>query len=577
MLALCSALVVAAIPRAHSQGMYSDPGYQLAAAQQHLRGESPSANTLVTREVADLSKPHHEWITWWAPGTTIAAYPLLATGLSAGRALRLIAIACEILGAVGWVAWFACFGLPRPVIFLLAIFFPWVHYGWNGMFDYSAETLLFGLMPWLFVGASLVAERWRRDLRSLSLVGFLIGVALGFAYVVKYSALLATLGAVAFLSLVALYPMCRGRVRYVADRIAPSSWGSAGPGATSAGTSIARAFALIAGFGLPVVVLNLANRWHASHANLISESLGRHADWRAPLYALASPALMLADADGLLRYVFLHPAHPIFASPDPLLVVAFPAGLILAWLVVHRRAEDTIALLTQCVFITSVLFILMIWTISTGVSFEARHVATAGMISLPLALREGGHAWNRSRWLARSVLAAMGFGCVVAPLLYGVGGLIGKSRRLSASYVTGSADLYNPLLAPHDLASCRQHLLQRPGAMKAVWYLTEPMSELDLDVPAVIEHADFVLTDVLRDSPAFATSRRLEFYLLLPPHFEQNGKADVIRARARGASEWQRTLVPDCNYVLWTASLEPGTKDSGGVEAGINLPRIVNH
>ena len=68
-------------------------------------------------------------------------------------------------------------------------------------------------------------------------------------------------------------------------------------------------------------------------------------------------------------------------------------------------------------------------------------------------------------------------------------------------------------------------------------------------------HADFTRMNALPH--AYRTSNRLRVHALLPRHFEQNGKGEVIRASFGQARTWTRSEIPQCEYLQWIAVLDP--------------------
>ena len=71
----------------------------------------------------------------------------------------------------------------------------------------------------------------------------------------------------------------------------------------------------------------------------------------------------------------------------------------------------------------------------------------------------------------------------------------------------------------------------------------------------VIRHADFQPIEQLRRD-VFKTSVPLRVLLLLPRHFEQDGKGTVIRSSFVQARDWQKLEIPGCDYIRWAAQLE---------------------
>jgi hypothetical protein len=533
MAGLASSVALVVLVAGTPQGLYSDPGWQAKALQQYLAGTAPTPNHLVMPSPQDLSVDAPEWLFWHAPGTQIVLYPLVSVGLAPGHAVRLIAVLSILVGVAGWSRWFCLFALPRAILIVLAIGLPWVRQVSNALFLYSAEILVFAVTPWLliltqrFSGPALPSKH-----AASLLLAFLGGLALGSVYWLKYSALLISAGALLYIS-----------IWYIADvnRAPRRTW-----------TWLA---AILAGAILPVAALSALNFRFASEANLVTAGAAFRPQWRTLLAATGNPALAALDLDAMLSYVLLHPGSPLVADHGWVELIGVPGGLVTAWLVFRGWARSPAHLLGSTVFVSGLALLLLIWTFSTSVSFEARHVAMASLAVLPLALSEGRRRFTEAPLRVKLVLGALGCLYVVAPLAYGPVSAVAKVVRTSDRYAVGPAAVYNPLLADTDIASVRETLSQATEGREYVWYLTEPMSALDLPGRAVIRHADFMTPEALDER--FATTRPIRVHALLPDRFEQNGKGRIIRESFPGAAAWRLQAIDGSNYRLWSADLAP--------------------
>jgi hypothetical protein len=91
----------------------------------------------------------------------------------------------------------------------------------------------------------------------------------------------------------------------------------------------------------------------------------------------------------------------------------------------------------------------------------------------------------------------------------------------------------------------------------AIWYLSDPLSALDLPGRSIGTSADFdALADLERTS--YVTSRPLGVRALMPARFEANGKGEAIRRSFPQAGRWERTKIAGSDYWLWTTDLVPG-------------------
>ena len=130
-----------------------------------------------------------------------------------------------------------------------------------------------------------------------------------------------------------------------------------------------------------------------------------------------------------------------------------------------------------------------------------------------------------------------------------------KIWRYPADYRPAPSGVYNPLLAQSDAASVVDQLRRIYVPATDLWYLVEPVSALDVPGRTILRHADFTPIEDLREH--FLTSRRIRVHALLPPRFEQNGKAEAIRGSFPQATGWTRQQVTGSEYDAWTTVLDP--------------------
>ena len=77
----------------------------------------------------------------------------------------------------------------------------------------------------------------------------------------------------------------------------------------------------------------------------------------------------------------------------------------------------------------SIAAILLTWTLSSVVSMESRHLASAGFAMLPLALVEGRAWWRDASAPVRTLLGTMACAFVLAPFAYGIVSVFAKTWR----------------------------------------------------------------------------------------------------------------------------------------------------
>jgi hypothetical protein len=527
--AALSALVVCALALRTDQSFYSDPAQQMKTTLQFVAGASPAPNDWVRPDYDDLSRDVEEPLVVWAPGTALAFVPFVRAGWTPAASARVVAALALVAGAAGWARWCAAFDLPDAIVFMIALGVGWLRFASNALFLYNAEILVFAAAPWVLV-AALAADRVEGARRLAATA--LVGLAAGALYVVKYSATFVTAGVLAWMA-------WRGARRQgpLVRRFAPV------------------AIAAVAS-AIPVIALSAWNRSHGGAANLMFATFGIHWSWSYLPHAIAAPALTAADLTSLLSYVLMHPVHGVTQNPSWLSAIGLPGGALLAWFALRPRVDGRPADLARAVLGVSLVAMLVVWTLSTVVSIEPRHLASAGFAMLPLAIVEGRARCSASPRWTRALIAGAGVCFVAAPFAYGVVSVAAKAARYPAAYRTGPSRIYNPLLAQQDAASVAAALNLDSPRGDDVWYLVEPLTNLDLAGRAIVRNADFIPVDALRHE-RFRTSRRMRVRALLPPRFEVNGKAAAIRASFPQAARWSRSTIAGAEYDLWTAVLEP--------------------
>jgi len=518
--ALLSVALLALVVRPVPQGLYSDPAWQLIGVEQFLSGAAPTPNTAAKPASVDFSTDQFDWVTWWAPGTPLLALAPMTLGLSIGATLRGLALVCLIAGAIGWTLWISSFDLPPGVTIAIALLLPWMRYASSGAFQFSAETLVFGAAPWPLLAALRAGRDPSRTMTAVSAAA--VGAIAGVVYWLKYSWALAAVGVIAW--------FVWRRAKSKQARIAA-----------------------MAGALVPIVALSLLNIALAGHANLVTAAIAIRVAPVVWLAGVGAPSVMWFDLEALLRYVLFDPSTPWLRETWWPLLAGLPAAFWLWARVKHARVGDA-GELAMAVWLSSVLFAILTWTLSR-VSVECRHVATAGLATMPLvvsvALRD-----LRSRDRARKLAsAAVLIVYIIVPAIYGVASVFAKSYRVPAGYQTGPAGIYNPLLSDRNLAACREALVGIFDRAHDTWYATDPVTALDLPGRAIVTHADF--ESIAELTTTYRTSRAGRVLALLPATFEANGKGVTIRGSFPQAQGWARVVVP-CAPQLWIATLDAG-------------------
>ena len=366
LVATISALGVLAMASRVEQGFYTDPALQMKSAIQYLGGISSQPNAMVEPGPADVSRDAEQTMVYWAPGTPFAFLVFLKAGLSTAHAARAVAALAVLAGSIGWTLWFAGFDLPSGLVIAFAAVVPWMRFASNALFLYTPEVLVFACVPWVLLAAVGAEGARRAPLLAAASAGF----AAGALYVVKFSAVFVTAGVCLWFA----WRMLRAELP-VAQRVL-------------------RVLALGFGAAVPVITLSVLNQRSGGAANLVLASLLGHWRWTYPVHAVGSAALTVADLDSMLNYLLLNPFHGLTQNVWWVSVCGLPGGILLIVLAARARQHSARADLARVLLVTSLIAIQVVWTLSSAVSIEARHLFSAGFAMLPLALAEG-LAWAR--------------------------------------------------------------------------------------------------------------------------------------------------------------------------------------
>jgi hypothetical protein len=491
------------------QGIFSDQASQLRAVRQFVAGQSPTLNSVIEPDLRDLSRDRTIWIISRPPATQLAMYPWLAAGLSPGLTVRILAILCLILGSAGWLRWYERFDMPRWVHYGVAGALPFLHEASNSLYTFSQDTLSYAVAPWVLLLA-LSSQRRR---------GLVVGLVLGFTYIIKYSLFFLGFGALAWL-------LSRRR----------DPW-------------------LTVGFAIPLVALSVLNAHYGPAVNSFAALAGFYPRWGSLVALIANPAMAVADAEGLIRTGLQTGSQFLPAY------IALAPGLAFLWLTARGarlpevRALDA-AQLALVVFVTTLIVMVVVWTFSDyAADTTARHVAAASLAVLPVVVLGAAQVWRRHGLPIRAAVAGLALVVIVGPLLYGALALVAKAGRVPRTYHLGPSALLNPYLATWpalpDLASVEHNIIDQFGPVTDVWYCDYPIAPLDL--PGRV----WGDVDERYVPPVFRSSKPLRVTALILTRDETHGGGTAIRARFQGAGPWTRTVIPGANVSAWTTTLEP--------------------
>lgn len=558
-LTLISCILVVWFTKSTPLHLWTDPAWQLKALQQYLAGESPSLNHRVEPSWGDISKNSAHWIFWHSPGTQLLAYPFMAGGVALGDALRIIAIASLIVGSLGWICWIFLFRLPLWFKIAYAISLPWIPYQTNFLFWYTAEVFVYSLTPWILLAVHRFSLLWseprtcvqdrseRKQDFGIILPSVLLGFAMGFVYILKYTAVFASLGALVYLGLV-MHQIYKNKSHIFTPRLVLSF------------------VLLIIFFLIPVLGLNLLNYKLSHNLNLITYTYKFNLRLRNFIYLLGFPVLALVDAESLYYYlynIFLHPQHGVINNRIWLGFSGLPGGLLLWWLIFRSQIfkDDKPGLLAIATFFINSAAMFLIWTVSKQKP-EARYFVPGSIAILPFIIQSGIHVFKSTNAKTiKTVLVLAFISYVLIPLVYGYfsfNGYIsyaGKIKRTPKNYIVGPSHLYNPSLAHNNLPAVLDKLKRDFNPITDIWYIPDPICALDIPGRAIIIHAQFVSLASLQNQK-FLSSLPCRVHALIPYYLEEDGRGQAIRASFVQAKGWTKKEIEGSDYACWTATLK---------------------
>ena len=287
-------LTIAGIFTAHP-GMYSDPGWGILAAEQHLAGRSPNLLTFTHADADDLARDKPGRITYWAPLYQAAPYVFRSAGMSWGQAIRGTVLIAWLVGILAWGRYFGTVLKWQPELAWLLVAFLFFHYTHNDLYMYDGgESLLWAVFPvvlWLNEGAMRSRSRVSGGYAAVA------GSAASALFLVKYSGALSSVGlGVAWIAAAAQrrVPWRRAVAWLTGAMMALGAMMLAGfPGGATPATEVRTG-------ANPLIVLSPFLNW----------------------------PLAMTDLDGLLRWLFMHPDRALIGEYG-LLWLGLSCGLFL--------------------------------------------------------------------------------------------------------------------------------------------------------------------------------------------------------------------------------------------------------
>ena len=523
------------------QGVYSDPAYGFKALMQNILEYSPSINHRMSPLDSDISRLKADWIYWWPAGSQLIVYPLVRNGVPLGAAVRIVTLAFILIGAMGWMRWVFMFRLPFFWNLIFAFFLPWNHYATDSISRYSTEICIFAISPWILCGAMQFGQALDQGKKISHGISAGLGVFMSSLFLFKYTGIFIAFGAMTYLGI----KVYRGYFQKGYKK----------------GVIHAYLILVISFAALPLAQ-NLLNFTLAGQPNPISATLKFGVKWEDILFLLSYPSMSPIDANSLWSYILLHPTHGLakyFFGTDLMIesgslwlaFLGLPGGLFILWLIVKTKVFDAAGELAKVSFLTGLAVIFFLFIISRAELYQARYFFSFTMAILPWCIQQcyGFKPNGFSLWKIFQMLALF---YVILPFFYGFVAVIGKTMRVP-SYVYGASGFYNPLLSKENIPRAQNSLLKDASVEQDVWYVTDPITALDVRGKVIIRHADFVAAEALRQK--FVSSKPLSVHVIMPARFEQNGKGQIIRECFVQAMSWKKIPIEDGEYIRWDARL----------------------
>ncbi len=536
LIGLCSWLILAGLAGWIPQGLhYYDPVVQLQALDQYSRGESPAWNIRLRVDPTDLARDLPEPIGWWPPALPVLVAGLGELGLGYGAALRCLALACSAAGCLGWLWWWRRCGWGDPWLAPAAAALPWLPYAAGPLFRFSAEAFVFGLAPWLYLGAAALLARIHA--KSVGWLALAAGAVAGASYLFKYSLFVVVLAVVAG----AAFAVWRRRLA------------GFGPGLRAA---------VPCALGLAVVPAAL-RLYHASlgAADPTGGPDGGASGVDLLLFGFGNPALGLADAGGAWFALLVYPGifGPGHFGSAAVALVGIPGAVLLLCLPRLARGQPPLslpALVAAGALAGFTLLMAGLW-LTSNVARDTRFFVVPGLAALPAVVQVAAAIRPAAGKLVRLALAAGLLAYLVLPAAAGVALAALKTCR-GAGVAAGPNGIALPALGAKDQAAVLRELDRHAGP-DTVWVVDNPELALGLRGRVLDRNAGRSVAEDMANIyrppgsvAAWATGRAVHVRTLgrdpaAPPAWT---------AGLRGAGAWHAAPLPE-GLVLWSATMAP--------------------
>ncbi|MBS0210000.1 MAG: hypothetical protein JSS27_13710 [Planctomycetes bacterium] len=483
--------------------MYSDSAWGFAVWQSMEQGAA--FNFGVEPDPQNIATDIGRFQTWWTPGQYLIPGLLTHLGISLGHAIVVTTALFTALGLIGWRLVYRALEFSELVnVLSVAIIagerFCTLPFGmYNG-----GEVLLFGASPYLIL-ISLWAMRdaaWRAALLAPA---FLLG------FFLKSSALVLCLAMAAASVLASWRPPAKP-----SRRLAWLRW---------------PASCLITGLLAYALFLSRGRSPMQPTFRIADHAVGN------TLFATVSPMLGALSLDDALSWILAKPPQPAWPQWQVSLPVIGPLALLALaiYVSVYRSAGSSVyrRVLLSMIVVYVALFVVALF-VGASISCEARHVRPASLVLLPgLVAMVANTKSSTLRWL--------GVALAVVVVGYGLASYVNRWQYLRRHDLVGKRGV-TQLLLDRPALDWLHETDQRYPSRAVLFYLPAPGFALEVERGrAIVTLADFDSRETLAGREYHGRVEHL--FVLLPEHFDSNGKSAAILKSFIDYRDWTATQV----------------------------------
>lgn len=336
--------------------IFPDPSWGFQAMRSMELGGG--FNQIVGPDNADIAKDYGYFLTWWSPGQYLVPYFFKSLfGLNAGQAAVITSVFCEVVGLLGFFAFFKKIGF-KPVLAAISVAFiscqmfyyvPYAFY--NG-----GEVLMFAYAGWFLYGCFYFKKNSIPMLLFVLLAGWV-------GFFSKSSMLLVYASGL----------LCM--------------WINLSPPQKDYAAWIKNAVAIGIPFVIAVVSIKLFYLSKGENPTSGSEG-GLRIIWETFTFPLASPLLAGFSVDDLTRGLVYHPDGPLFTPVVTIIVLITlaVASVALIWAIIKYVPYRPYVIAVVVFYAVFFLFFGQAFLRQLAISYEGRHFRIVGLLVVPGAV-----------------------------------------------------------------------------------------------------------------------------------------------------------------------------------------------